>query len=286
MSLPRLLRIFFLTLFFLHAHHSAAWCAPDQVKDLIQQLEKRQGDWIAFKAHITLEASRIANPPASCEGELAYERLNEKMMLLCVGTKKDLLFAFKSEDKTFQFYQPASGVLYHGSIFDLEDDPQMNSHIQPLQLYRALKLNSISGKNARIESRRGRELTLTVNGMSHQEPYLKRRLIMTASGDVPVETYYRPDGKVDVAITRRSFKIQKKQGLSGQESYVFPKKVTLEEPQKTEGNSSHRKTSLTFSRFEFNPEIAFKDWELPVPADTKRINVSEGFEKIEKAAQD
>ena len=125
----------------------------------------------------------------------------------------------------------------------------------------------------------------SVTGRYHKDPYLKRQLVVTHEGDVPFETYFHPDETTDVVISRQDFLIQKRQGLSGKETYVFPEKISLEESSQTEEAASSRSTTLIFNSLEFNPEIAFKDWELPIPAGTKRVNVSEGFEEIEKAAQ-
>lgn len=259
-----------------------AWSTPNQVSDLVKLVEKRQGDWIAFKAHIVLEATQSDAPPASCEGQLAYERLNEKMMLLCLGEKKNLLFAFRSEDRKFEFYQPEASTLYYGSIFDLEDNLRINSHIKPLDLYRALKLNAISVKQARIDSIQGKTVSIAIDGTFQKKSYFKRLLSITQNGDVPLEYYFRPEGGIDAMITRSNFVLHKKQGLSGKESYVFPEQVSVEEP----GNDHNptRTTTLFFSNFEFNPEIAFKDWQIPVPEETKKINISEDFENLEKQA--
>ncbi len=253
--------------------HAYAVTSAAEADALIQS---RQGAWIAFKAGVKLEVTTPEGHAASCDGQIAYERLNERMMLLCVDPKKGLLFAFKSEDRDFEFYQPASQTLYQGTIFDLEDDPDLHSHIKPLALYRSLKPGALPDDLTRIEYQDPEGFRLSVKGKFHEKRFVKRRIWVTSEGDVDREIYLNPQGQEVLKILRLEFEKIKKQGLSRRESYVFPHQITFEEL------LSHRKTTLKLDSFDFTPLLASNSWNLPVPPSTKRVKVSEAFETLQR----
>ena len=272
------MKILLLFLFGLFAAISGASpAAASPLQDILRLVENHQGSWIAFKAHITFQTTAPAGRPASCGGGIAYEKLDERMMLLCVGSQKNLLFAFKSEDKNFEFYQPEAGTLYYGTIFDLEDAVNLSSGIQPLHLYRALKLSAIPEKKALVESRLPEQAVLAVKNQTRKIPYVKRTLWITQDGQVPREIYYFPDGKKEVTILKSEDQTLRGQGMGKTEQYLFPGKVTLEE-----NGSPRRKTILSFDHFDFTPVLAGQSWALSVASGTRRVNVSGDFEKLEK----
>ncbi len=281
----KLLRTFFFGFVCLFSlNPSPAFCITT-IEEANQLIQQRHGSWISFKARVQYQTTNPdSGKPATCDGQLAFERLNERLMLLCVGSKKQLLFAFKAEDRNFEFYQPEAGTLYTGSIFDLEDAPDLHTVIKPLALYHALKFAPVPKDNTRIEAQDAEGFKLAVKSKWHATRYLKRRVHVSAEGDLLRETYYRPDGKEWVAILRSDYQFIKKQGLSKKEKYRFPQTVELLEYSEKGRSALPRKTVLKFGQFDFTPKLATDSWSIPVPPGTRRVNVSETFEKLEKQA--
>ena len=109
------------------------------IENIVKQIEARRASWIAFKAKVMLHFYQEEEEKASCFGRLLYDRLEEKVVLSCVDNRNKLLFTFKTSDRDFELYLPAMKNVYEGNIFSLSDSPEINSHLKPLDLYRALK---------------------------------------------------------------------------------------------------------------------------------------------------
>ncbi len=106
---------------------------------LLRLLHNRRGNWIALNGDLSLEFLTPQGKKVTCRAELVYQRLDEKILLKGFNEKNEPLFIFKTSDRNFELYLPLISEFYHGSIFDLEDSPEIQSHLKALDLYRALK---------------------------------------------------------------------------------------------------------------------------------------------------
>jgi hypothetical protein len=151
----RILRSFFLTVPFLFLLSSGplSWAgtAPGaELEGILQKIESRHYRWIAIRADVLLFFAKAGDPNAMCGGELLYQRLDERMLLTCVDARQELIFVFRTFDRRFDLYLPAQNTVYHGSIFDLEDSPDIESHLKARDLYRALKPMAVDPRRARV----------------------------------------------------------------------------------------------------------------------------------------
>ncbi|MDD5226273.1 MAG: hypothetical protein PHV97_03690, partial [Candidatus Omnitrophica bacterium] len=122
-----------------------------ELEGILQKIESRHYRWIAIRADVLLFFAKAGDPNAMCGGELLYQRLDERMFLTCVDARQELMFVFRTLDRRFDLYLPAQNTVYHGSIFDLEDSPDIESHLKARDLYRALKPMAVDPRRAKVE---------------------------------------------------------------------------------------------------------------------------------------
>ena len=237
---------------------------------LIDRIQARQGYWIGFEGELKLEFVTAQNQTASCRGELKYHRFAEKVMLRCFDEHRQLLFAFKTDDRMFEMYLPSSKTLYRGDALDLEDDPEIESHLKPLQLYRALKTAAIPMEQSVIEAWGEHTVTLKIYGKNHNQSYLLRRLLSTMQGDVQQETYYNFKEQAVLTILRSNYRAVKERRMDHTPSMIFPFQIRME----TKATGS--KTSLRFQKIKPRSFFSNQEWLLEVPSDTKFSEVAAG----------
>ena len=246
-----------------------------QVEEVVRQIEKRQGTWVGFQTDLKIYFQSGDKRKASCQGHLAYDRLEEKLLLQCYNDKKNLLFAFKTEDKNFDLYLPGQKSVYSGSIFDLQDSPDIESHLRALDLYRALKTMALPIAKTRIENKDKKTITLTADSMHYKSAYIARKVQASSKGDVFKDIFYGPDGKPETEISRSQFKEVK----NGDKKNFFPNQVDIRSCKA--GTEKCQETSLVFKKSKFVPEIKESELKLPVDADAKKF-VSEGGHGIQQ----
>ncbi len=236
------------------------------IERLVQQIELRRGAWIAYEADLTVHFFTEDNKSASCNGELLYHRLDEKILLSCSDINGVLLFVFKTDDRLFNLYIPSQRTAFEGNIFDLEELPDIESHLNPLDLYRALKPMALPAPDVQVESWDEKNVNLKVYGRKNQQPYLARRLATNIEGDVLWETYYNFDEKPQVVIRRSDYKDTHETDLGEKETIIYPHEVSIE----SKGRS--RKTVMIFDRMMFRSLIEDASWNFSIPADTEMLD--------------
>ena len=147
-------------------------------REVLEKIKTRNGYWNAYQGEVVLHFVTSENRQAVCEGTLTYQRLNEKMLLRCFNKAKQplvsrgspeesngqLLFILKTFDENYDLYQPATRAVYSGNIFDLENSRDIESHLKPLDLYRALKFFAVPEDAFEIEDSRGKSVLASVKG--------------------------------------------------------------------------------------------------------------------------
>jgi hypothetical protein len=239
-----------------------------ELEGILQKIESRHYRWIAIRADVLLFFAKAGDPNAMCGGELLYQRLDEHMFLTCVNARQELMFVFRSLDRRFDLYLPAQNTVYHGSVFDLEDSPDIESHLKARDLYRALKPMAVDPRRAKVERSNSAITSLDVYGRGDNAGTIVRKLYLTPEGDVRGELFYDSNKRPVTEIQRYDFR--EFQGQAGAyDSIVFPKKITIASPETKKGSA------IFFTRVTALDAINPLDFVLRVPPGTKEIFLDE-----------
>lgn len=249
--------------------NSPASSALPTVGKIAGQIESRRSAWIVLKAKLMVHFYQEGRQRASCLGQFLYDRIEEKAALSCVDHQNKLLFVFKTLDRQFELYLPAARAVYEGNIFVLSDSPDIESHLKPLDLYRALKPLAIPLDEAAVESQDKDYTGLKVYAKRHDKPYLARRLLATSEGDVPFEIYYSENEEPATIIRRSDYRKIPLPDEGSKEKVVFPRQIEIESA------ARKNKTLLLFKKIEFPSRFLNETWGNAYPKDVKRIPVED-----------
>ena len=254
--------------FLLFSSVATAGSDPKALEDILQKIESRHYRWVAIRAEVLLFFAVSGNSRAMCGGELLYQRLDERMLLPCVDPQKNLVFVFRTLDRRFDLYLPGQKTIYHGSIFDMEDSPDIESHLKPRDLYRALKPLAFDPDRTEIERNDPVSVTLNVYNQKHGEKSLARKLYLAPEGDVLGEIYYGPEGQPLTQIQRYDFR-EIPADVSSFHSIIFPKKITIISPATKKGSA------LFFANVKALDSADPLEFILRVPPGTKEVFLDE-----------
>ena len=264
--------VFLAVLFFsLLGFQSISFAEPTpntELEGILRKIEARHYRWIAIRAEVLFFFAGSGNSSAMCGGELLYQRLDERMFLSCVDTQKELVFAFRTLDRHFDLYLPSQNTVYHGSIFDLEDSPDIESHLKARDLYRALKPLTVDPRRTKVERTNSLVTNLDVYSQNGAEGALVRRLYLTPEGDVRGEIYYGANGRSVTEIQRYDFK-EFRGHVGIYDSIIFPKKITIVSPETQKGSA------IFFSKVTALDTIDPLEFILRTPPGTKVVFLDE-----------
>lgn len=236
------------------------------IESILKKIDVRHSEWISIRANLTIYFSSKNDVKASCNGKLLYNRLDEKILLKCSDVKDQLVFVFKAADSEFDLYIPEKKTIFKSTIFDLENSPEIESHLKPLDLYRALKPMTFDPKRTDIEKKHSSlGETLYVYGKNLEKRYLSRSLIVTEKGEVLEEIYYSFNEIPITKIERFAFEKIFAEEANSKISFFFPKKIKVQ-------SIPENKTSV-FIFEKVTPLFSFKkeDWEFTPSSDTKTV---------------
>lgn len=279
-------RSFFLIAFFVFLSGLApvSWTktAPE-LETILQRIESRHYRWIAIRADVLLFFAKPGNPNAVCDGQLLYQRLEERMLLSCVDARQELLFVFRTFDRRFDLYLPSQKTVYHGSIFDMEDSPEIESHLKARDLYRALKPTAVDPRRAQVERINSAITSLNVYSRDKNGEIPVRKLYLTPEGDVRGELFYNSKGQPVTEIRRYDFRKFRDWGGS-HHSMLFPKKITVL------SSETKKESALFFKRVTALDTLDPLEFILRLPPGIHEVFLKEkdprlqNFKKAEKAA--
>ncbi len=238
------------------------------LETILRKIEARHYRWVAIRAEVLLFFAVSGNSRAMCGGELLYQRLDERIFLPCVDPQKNLVFVFRSLDRRFDLYLPSQRTAYHGSVFDMENSPEIESHLKPRDLYRALKPSAFDPERTVIERDDPVNITLLVYDRRSGDRSLQRKLYLTPEGDVLGELYYGAAGQLLTQIHRYDFR-EIPARVSSYRSVFFPKKITIVSPESQKGSA------LFFAKVKPLDSLDPLEFILRVPLGTKEVFLDE-----------
>lgn len=207
-----------------------------ELEGIFRKIESRHYRWIAIRADVLLFFAKAGDPNAMCGGELLYQRLDERMFLTCVDARQELLFVFRTLDRRFDLYLPAQNTVYHGSVFDLEDSPDIESHLKARDLYRALKPLAMDPRRTKVDRTNSAITSLDVYGQGDKAGKLVRKLYLTPEGDVRGELFYNAEERPVTEIQRYDF-YELRNHANSLGPVIFPKKITIVSPETKKGSA-------------------------------------------------
>lgn len=238
------------------------------LQSLASQVSARRGQWTGFRAEVKLHFLKNNEQAGACRGQMAYQRLEESILLHCFDAKNRLLFSFHTSDTSFQLYLPSHQAVYTGSIFDLESAAAIESHLNPLDLYRALKPMTFDVRTAQIEKENAGEITLRVFAKKKGLSRLSRKITLNRWRDMTEEIYYATDGQPDVGLRRLSFSnfpLGKEKGRT----VPYPEKIVIESQREPKA------TVLFFEQVSFYPAMMLPDAIQNLPEGTRQIPIGQ-----------
>ncbi len=237
------------------------------VSRILEKIEARRGSWTAMRAELTLHFHTENYQTATCLGKMAYQRLDEKLILQCRDARGKLHFAFKAEDRDFQLYIPAQNTVFEGSIFDLETTPEFDSYIKPLNLYRALKPMAFRTEQTMLEKVEKLWLTLRVDTIRREAPFTSRRAYVSPEGDVLKEIYYSFDTTLPTTILRSEYRLVKTRQFDLKSRVYYPQHILVQ------SDAAERSMQFDFTKIEFFSMLEAMDWDLAIPAGVQTVSI-------------
>ncbi len=237
------------------------------VAPIIRQIELRRGNWTAMRADLSLVFVTEFGQSASCQARLVYERLDEQLLLHCRNPSGKLLFTFRTQDRFFSLYLVDQNRVYEGDILDLQNNPEIESHLRPLDLYRALKPITMAEGETLVESVGANWVTLQIWRQSATNQYLSRRLFVSPEGDVLKENFYQPDQMPSMTIERSEFYRFFSPVRDFREPVIYPRRILVESAEPS------RSVLLLFEEIRFFSLLDQQDWSLGAPSNAEVVKV-------------
>ena len=241
--------------------------------DLIRKMDARKSGWVAMKAALRLDFVTALGKKASCEAALVYHRLDERMVLVGRNAEGGILFVFKTDDRHFELYLASKNTVFRGHIFDLENSPVIESHLKPLDLYRALKPMSLPDPPQSALKKVSDDGTAFLETQSTGS-YPARKIRLTREGDCLEERYL--DASQNTRLRIRRVKFQGFLKPDGGPRVFFPKEIRLDSAGTGMlGETAFKKTRLYFDKVEFLSGVPEEDLDWRPPAGTAVQSLSE-----------
>lgn len=241
------------------------------IQSIINRVEDRKGIWTGFKADLDLRFS-VGGQGAACSGKMTYHRLEEKILLHCYDEHENLLFSFNTHDRNFELYLPAQKTLFKGDIFDLEDAGDIELHLKPIDLYRALKPMSLLAYQAEIEKNEKDSVTVGVYRTQRNQSQIIRQLQISPQGDVAKEIFFDSNQQPVVQIERNTFKERPVVDTGSKRKVIYPDELMIDVLDKD------RHTDMKFKQIKFYTSLAEENWHLEVPEGTSEETIVSDYQ--------
>lgn len=227
-------------------------------------------NWTSFAASIELSFYKQDELKSRCTGTLLFDPLKKKLMMECSGQLNQPVFIFRNDDLNFLIYLPGMRHAWQGDMFQLEYSPEFDSHLKPLDLYRAVSPEAFSEEQAisAYGMRDGMEIEIAkpYEG-SH---YMARRLLLDYNGQVQNETFFTPDGTETTVVTRENFKKINNKFDTVNSRFYYAEQTSVTHPETGD------QTILKMTNVTLNAGFPEDAWVVSMPEDVPLDPIYEG----------
>lgn len=227
-------------------------------------------NWTPFSASIELSFYKQDTLKSTCSGNLLFDPLRKKLLMECFGRLNQPVFVFKNDDLNFLIYLPGMRHAWQGDMFQLEYSPEFDSHLKPLDLYRAVSPEPFSERQVIGAYGVSDGIELEIAKPYQGSQYLARRLILDKKGQVDHETFLAPDGGETTVVTREEFKKIKNKFDSVNSRFYYAVKTSVSHPETGD------KTVLVLKNITLYEQFPDDAWVISMPEDVPLDPVAEG----------
>jgi len=263
--------VFCFLLFFLAPHtvFAAEPKTPFDVKQAANIYFKNK-NWTPFAASIELSFYKNDELKSTCSGTLLFDPLKKKLLMECFGKLGQPVFVFRNDDLNFLLYLPSMRQAWQGDMFQLEYSPEFDSHLKPLDLYRAISPEAFSENQVVGAYGMSDGMELEIVKPYQATNYLARRIILDQRGQVKNETFLTPDGAELTVVVREGFKQLKNKWDAINSTFYYAPETAVTHAE-TGDKTILKMTSVTLH--ESFPEDA---WVISMPEDVPLNPLDEG----------
>lgn len=265
-------KIILCSLFFAFAAHAVLAAEPKTILEVKRANAAyfKNKNWTPFAASIELSFYKQDILKSSCTGALLFDPLQKKLLMECFGALEKPVFVFRNDDLNFLVYLPGMGQAWQGDMFQLEYSPEFDSHLKPLDLYRAVSPEAFSENQVAAANGMSDGMELEIVKPYQSSNYLARRIILDDNGQVENETFFAPDGAATTVVIRDGFKKIKNKMDAVNSRFYYAEQTTVTHPENGDKTILRMKNITLHERF---PDDA---WVVSMPEDVPLNPIDEG----------
>lgn len=227
-------------------------------------------NWTPFAASIELSFYKQDTLRSTCTGTLLFDPLKKKLLMECFGRLGQPVFVFRNDDLNFLLYLPGMRNAWQGDMFQLEYSPEFDSHLKPLDLYRAVSPEAFSENQVIGAYGMSDGMELEIAKPYQGSSYLARRIILDEHGQVENETFLTPDGAETTVVVREGFnKIKNKLDAVNSKFYYAPETVVTHA-------ETGDKTVLKMKNMTLHESFPDDAWVISMPEDVPLNPIEDG----------
>lgn len=230
----------------------------------------RNKNWTSFAAAIELTFYQKEELKSTCSGTLLFDPLKKKLIMECSGKLNQPVFVFRNDDLNFLLYLPGMRHAWQGDMFQLEYSPEFDSHLKPLDLYRAVSPEAFSEDQAISAYGMRDGMEIEIEKPYENTRYMARRLLLDFQGQVRNETFFTPDGTETTVVTRENFKQLDNPFDSINKVFYYAEQTSVFHPETGD------KTVLKMTHVTLNQGFPEDVWVVSMPEDVPLDPLYEG----------
>lgn len=225
-------------------------------------------NWTPFAASFDLYFYQENEKQNACSGALIFDPLRKKLLMDCFDESGQAVFVFKNDDLNFTLYLPGIARAWTGGIFELEYSDEFQSHLHPLDLYRAISPEPFEESQAISANGVYEGMEIEIAKPYGNSRYLARRIILNKHGQVEHETFFTPGGSITTVVIRELFQSMKNKYDTINSIFYFAPQTIVLHPEEGEKTVMNIKKVTLYEAF---PDEA---WELKLPDEVKAESIA------------
>lgn len=234
---------------------------PKTVLELKQATDTffRNKNWTPFAASIELLFYKANGAQSRCSGTLLFDPLRKKLLMDCMDESGLPVFVFKNDDLEFMLYMPGMNQAWFGNMYQLEYSPDFDSHLKPLDLYRAASPEPFAAEQAISANGVDEGMEIEIAKPYQTIQYMARRIILNKHGQVEHETFFTPDGTATTIIVREKFKKMKNKFDRINTKFYYAPQTIITHPE------TEDRTVVNISHVTLHASFPDEAWEIEIP---------------------